>query len=424
MFIEKRTLAIVGVILLLVAGFFVLNPKEGGAPVEGEATGTLDTETALPPETPSVETPTPTTATPKSTTATTPKAAPTPTAPKPAPAPAPVPSTTGKMYKEFVQPTGFSNTNSLGLLNTGAFTLQQFVGQKVILLNFWTSSASNALRVFPYANMWHTKYKDKGLLVISIHVPRFTFEQSKSIVDTALFAHSVVHPVVLDNNYQTWNAYGNTVWPQRYLIDINGRIAYEHAGEGAYSTTELKIQELLTARAQKLGLAKDTYPTIGVPSDAVIVDLARLKSTETYFGSTRNATLGNATSYKEGTQDLAYPPLFLENKPYLAGSWRFTKEYAMNLVPNASIRYTYEAKIVHGVFRAEQLTRVKVLRDGGALTSEMAGKDIFYEKGQSYFYVTGARIYDIVNDKAGYGSHTLELIIENSGLEVYTLTFG
>jgi hypothetical protein len=406
MFIEKRTLIIVAIAVILIGGFFVLNPKESIAPdesvvtpVSNDAEGTADS----PGET--VET---APAAPKTTTATTPKA-PTP-APKPAPAPAPQ---TGKLYKDFVQPTGFSNTNTLGLLNTAAFTLKQFVGEKV-----------NALRVFPYTNMWHTKYKDKGLLIVSVHVPRFTFEQSKSIVDTTLYAHNVVHPVVLDNNYQTWNAYGNTVWPQRYLIDSNGYIVHQHSGEGAYGTTELKIQELLQARAQKLGLAKETYPTVTVPSDAVVIDLTRLKSPETYFGSARNSALGNATSFKDGTQDLTYPPLFIEHKPYLSGSWRFTKEYAMNLVTNASLRYTYEAKIVHGVFNAEKLTRVRVTRDGGALIPEMAGKDVFFEKGMSYFYVNGARIYEIVNDKAGYGTHTLELNIENSGLEVYTLTFG
>jgi len=338
-------------------------------------------------------------------------------------APTPV-AQTGKLYKDFIRPTGFSNTTTLNLANTSEFTLKQFIGQKVILLNFWTTSASNALRTFPYLNAWHMKYKDKGLLVVSIHVPRFLFEQSKSVVDTTVFAQHVVHPVVLDNNYETWNAYGNSVWPHQYLIDINGRIVYDHPGEGAYTATELKIQELLAARAQKLGLPKETYAPPATPADATVIDLTQLKSPETYLGTARNGTLGNGVPYKVGNQDLVYPAVFVTGAPYLSGSWTFTKEYAMNLVANAGFRYQYTAKNVDAVLSAGQPTRVKVLRDGLPLTTENAGTDIRFEKGVSYFYASGTRIYNLVKDTAGYGNHTIEFVIEGSGLQIYTITFG
>jgi hypothetical protein len=337
--------------------------------------------------------------------------------------PAPI-AQTGKMYKDFVRPTGFSNTNTLNLANTSEFTLKQFVGQKVILLNFWTTSASNALRVFPYLNDWNFKYKDKGLLVISIHAPRFLFEQSKSVVDATVFREQVVHPVVLDNNYETWNAYGNSVWPHQYLIDINGRIAYDHVGEGAYTATELKIQELLAQRSLKLGLSKETYAPPATPKGVTMIDLGQMKSPETYLGSARNGTLGNGVPLKEGNQDLVYPTVFVNSKPYLSGSWTFTKEYAMNLVANTGFRYQYTAKNVDAVLNAQKMTRVVVLRDGVPLTPENAGADIRFEKGVSYFYASGAHIYNIVNDKAGSGSHTIEFVIENSGLQIYTITFS
>lgn len=406
---EKRTIIIVLILALLIAGLLFFSPKKTAEP-EHISTGT--STDILQPE--SITTPSPVTPV-------VPPAAPRPPGVKASPPSVPQ---AGKMYKDFVLPTGFSNTGLLGLLNTDAFTLKQFVGQKVILLNFWTTSASNAIRMFPYLNMWHAKYKDSGLLIVSIHAPRFAFEQSKSIVDATLFSYNVLHPVVLDNNYGTWNAYGNTVWPHQYLIDINGRIVYDHVGEGAYEAAELKIREALAGRTQKLGLSKETYGPIQAPKDAAQVDLVRLKSSETYFGSARNGTLGNGTPLKEGNQDLEYPATFLGNAPYLSKSWSFTREYARNLVANAGLYYAYDAKIVDVVLNAQKMTRVKVLRDGIALTPENAGKDVRFEKGESYFYVSGTRIYNIVNDSAGYGSHALEFIIENSGLEVYTITFG
>lgn len=405
MFIEKRNIGIAILVVIVVGGLMFFSPKKTANPDQLAPTS----ERAVPPADEAL-----------------PNAGTGVSAEKPVAASIPLSSAPqqGKMYKDFVHPTGFSNTGLLGLLNTEQFTLRQFVGQKVILLNFWTTSASNALRMFPYLNAWHTKYRDKGLLVVSIHVPRFTYEQSKSTVDAMLALHDVIHPVVLDNNYETWNIYGNTVWPHQYLIDINGRIVYDHIGEGAYEVAELKIQESLAARAQKLGLAKEAYTPISAPKDAVAVDLARLKSPETYLGTARNQTLGSGIPFKAGNQDFAYPIVFLPNVPYLSKSWNFTKEYAQSLVADAGLHYEYNAKIVDAVLNAQKLTRVRVLRDGVALTTENAGKDVRFEKGESYFYVSGVRIYNIVNDKAGYGPHTLELIIESPGLEVYTITFG
>jgi hypothetical protein len=119
-----------------------------------------------------------------------------------------------------------------------------------------------------------------------------------------------------------------------------------------------------------------------------------------------------------------YPATFAPGTPYLSGSWSFTKEYAMNLVANAGVHYQYTAKNVDAVLSAQKLTRVVVLRDGVPLTPENAGVDIRFEKGVSYFYTSGTRIYNIVKDAAGYGTHTIELVIENSGLQIYTITFS
>jgi hypothetical protein len=60
------------------------------------------------------------------------------------------------------------------------------------------------------------------------------------------------YPVILDNYYATWNAYGQHYWPAWYLIDTDGFIRYEHFGEGAYSETEQKIRELLEEKQDTL----------------------------------------------------------------------------------------------------------------------------------------------------------------------------
>ena len=49
---------------------------------------------------------------------------------------------------------------------------------KVVLIDFGTYSCINWQRTLPYIRAWAAKYKDHGLVVISVHTPEFTFEHN------------------------------------------------------------------------------------------------------------------------------------------------------------------------------------------------------------------------------------------------------
>jgi thiol-disulfide isomerase/thioredoxin len=149
---------------------------------------------------------------------------------------------------EIKNPSGFVNTNDQPI------KISDYIGNKVILLNIMTYSCINCQRTFPYVTAWYKKYKDDGLIVIGIHTPEFAFEKDKGNVEKAMKEFGINFPVVLDNEYATWNALENKYWPRKYLIDIHGNIVYDHVGEGAYEETEEKIKELLKERAVVLGI--------------------------------------------------------------------------------------------------------------------------------------------------------------------------
>ena len=155
---------------------------------------------------------------------------------------------TTKPFVEIVNPAGFVNTDGVPI------TIGQYIGKKVILVNIMTYSCSNCQATFPYVNSWYEKYADDGLLVIGIHTPEFAFEKDIKNVTTAMQKFGITYPVVLDNEYATWNAYANRYWPHKYLIDINGRIVYDHIGEGAYAETEQQIRKALAERTEVLSL--------------------------------------------------------------------------------------------------------------------------------------------------------------------------
>ncbi|MGH3085686.1 MAG: redoxin domain-containing protein [Rubrobacteraceae bacterium] len=141
---------------------------------------------------------------------------------------------------EIVAPTGFVNTDGV--------TIGENLGEKVILLDFWTYSCYNCQNTQPYLNAWQEEYADDGLLIIGVHKPEFEFEKDYNGVAEAVELAGITYPVVLDNNDATWDAYDQRFWPTMYLVDSDGFVRYKHIGEGAYDETEAKIQELLAER--------------------------------------------------------------------------------------------------------------------------------------------------------------------------------
>jgi thiol-disulfide isomerase/thioredoxin len=142
-------------------------------------------------------------------------------------------------YIELVTPDGYVNTNGVPI------TLAQYIGKKAILVNFLTYSCINCQRTVPYLNKWYSDYKDKGLMVVAIQTPEFASEKNITNVETEFHKQGVQFPIVLDNEYQTWNAYKNQFWPHRYLIDLHGNVVYDHIGEGDYDGTEAQIKKAL-----------------------------------------------------------------------------------------------------------------------------------------------------------------------------------
>ncbi|RDZ27292.1 thioredoxin family protein [Lysobacter silvisoli] len=128
--------------------------------------------------------------------------------------------------------------------NSPPQTLRQLRG-KVVLVEFWTYSCINCIRVLPYVKQWHAKYRDQGLVVVGVHTPEYGYEKNPDNVQAAVRRFGITYPVAQDNGYRTWNAYHNRYWPALYLIDQDGRIVYQHFGEGDYATTEATIQRLL-----------------------------------------------------------------------------------------------------------------------------------------------------------------------------------
>ncbi len=130
--------------------------------------------------------------------------------------------------------------------NTGgkALTIADLRG-KVVVVEMWTGGCINCLNTLPYVKQWDARYRGKGLVVVGVHTPEFQHEHAVDYVRNAIAREGITYPVVMDNDFRIWNAYGNAYWPTLYLIDKKGVIRYSHIGEGDYGTTERMIAQLL-----------------------------------------------------------------------------------------------------------------------------------------------------------------------------------
>ena len=312
-------------------------------------------------------------------------------------------------YKEIVDPSGFVNTDGV--------TLGELIGKKVIVIDFLTYSCINCQRTFPYLNAWYEKYKDQGLEIVGIHTPEFAFEKDINNVREAMEKFGIKYPIVLDNDYATWRAYGNRYWPRKYIIDIHGNVVYDHIGEGAYEETEEKIRELLALRAEALGTEmsdkNDTLAASTVPKTEIST-----QSPETYFGSLRNEYLINGTPGKAGKETFILPETLFRNALYLAGTWDMAPEYA-EAVSDSVIIYKYYAKEVYLVADADVETEVEVWQDGDPVDPSR-GADVGED---GVVMIKESRLYKLIRNKES-SEHILELKVHGPGARFYAFTFG
>jgi len=132
-------------------------------------------------------------------------------------------------------------------LNSEPVHLSDLKG-KVVMVEFWTFGCYNCRNVEPYVKQWHRRYADEGFVVIAVHSPEFSHEREIENVKRYLTEHDIHFAVPIDNDYSTWNEYGNRYWPAMYLIDKQGVIRYVRIGEGGYHDTEQMIRNLLAEK--------------------------------------------------------------------------------------------------------------------------------------------------------------------------------
>jgi cytochrome c biogenesis protein CcdA/thiol-disulfide isomerase/thioredoxin len=284
---------------------------------------------------------------------------------------------------------------------------------KTVLVDFWTYTCINCIRTIPHVEAWYRRYERDGLVVIGVHTPEFPFERDAGNVADAIAGDGITYPVVQDNDYGTWSAFGNQYWPAKYLIDSSGRLRYAHFGEGDYGGTENAIRSLLAESDSRLGSrAPDARGQVATQG----VEL----TPETYLGAARASQGGwvNRTIVPPGG-DFGAPPRTLPPDAFAySGRWRIGREDAV-AGKGARIDAEVSARRVFLVLGSPGRERdLEVRLDGRPISAADAGKDVH----GGVVRVGAQRLYSLV-DLPSAGRHRLTLRAE-PGIAGYAFTFG
>ncbi|MET9655947.1 NHL domain-containing thioredoxin family protein [Streptomyces sp. NPDC006510] len=149
-----------------------------------------------------------------------------------------------------------------GWLNTGGkeLTLADLRG-KCAVVDFWTFCCVNCLHVLDELRELEEKHRDT-LVIIGVHSPKFVHEAEHQAVVDAVERYEVHHPVLDDPELATWKQYAVRAWPTLVVIDPEGYVVAQHAGEGHAHAIAKLVEELEAEHEAKGTLRRGDGPYV------------------------------------------------------------------------------------------------------------------------------------------------------------------
>ncbi|GAA3041701.1 NHL domain-containing thioredoxin family protein [Streptomyces glomeratus] len=149
-----------------------------------------------------------------------------------------------------------------GWLNTGGeqYTLADLRG-RIVILDFWTFCCINCLHVLDELRELEEKHRDT-VVIIGVHSPKFVHEAEHRAVVDAVERYGVEHPVLDDPELATWKQYAVRAWPTLVVIDPEGYVVAQHAGEGHAHAIARLVEELEQEHETKGTLRRGDGPYV------------------------------------------------------------------------------------------------------------------------------------------------------------------
>jgi len=301
--------------------------------------------------------------------------------------------------------------------NSPPLTLKELRG-KVVMIDFMTYSCVNCVRTFPHLRYLWSKLKDKGLLIIGVQSPEFSFEKDFRNIEDAIKRHGLEYPIAVDNDLEIWNAFGNRYWPAQFFIDKDGNLVHFRAGEGGEQEIEEWILALLEQAGQEVRLERGPHTEEARMLEPI--------TSETYCGFLRNTGMGNP-AVCDGNGKCTYTDSDRTHQPgviYLDGGWKQAEEYLEHDEDRPGhILLKCQASEVNLVMTSDRVGDVDILLDDKPLLLEKVGTDVRQEAGRSLVRIDRQDMFRLVKTRT-VEMHELKIVVKDAGVRAYAYTFG
>ena len=167
------------------------------------------------------------------------------TAAQPSPAPSPTPVPSGPAIPDEGPHPELRDVD--GWLQSDVTSLEELRG-RVVVVQFWTFGCINCKNTLPNLRELYAAHPRSDLEVVGIHAPEFDWEADPAAISAAAADLGVTWPIVLDTRKRTfhhWQEGTRAYWPRTYVLDREGRIRFDHIGEGAYAELNEVVAALI-----------------------------------------------------------------------------------------------------------------------------------------------------------------------------------
>jgi thiol-disulfide isomerase/thioredoxin len=158
-----------------------------------------------------------------------------------------------------------------GWINAGdkELSLAELRG-RIVIVDFWTFCCVNCLHVIDELRELEHRHPDT-VVVIGVHSPKFVHEAEHAAVVDAVERYGVEHPVLDDPELATWKQYAVRAWPTLVVVDPEGYVVAQHAGEGHVHAIERLVTELETEHEAKGTLRRGDGPYAAPEPEATVL---------------------------------------------------------------------------------------------------------------------------------------------------------
>ena len=121
-----------------------------------------------------------------------------------------------------------------------------------VLIHFWSVSCGMCKDNLPRVAEWRETYRDAGLRLVAIHMPRYPEDMNVDSVRDAVAKHEINDALAVDNEHKLRDAFQNDQGyvPAYYLFDEQHKLKSFAAGEYGVKVIGPALERMLAARAR------------------------------------------------------------------------------------------------------------------------------------------------------------------------------